>query len=239
MYVYIFIGAMLFLAILLTIVTSAGQIALNRFKKYDVIKASSQIISQQLLGFYKQKYKVTKLKFGRTYGVLSDYYSPKRRIIVLSESTYNNTSVAALAVVSHEFGHAMQHQNHSFLYLAHRFVSFWSKVFGALVIPAIITGLIMLIPILEVQHIAMWILISAGGIIVLGLIARLLTISVEFDASKRAKKMLEENKILNEYELKYVDKVLSAAGFTYIASFLSTVLGITFIKKMIHKNKQN
>jgi Zn-dependent membrane protease YugP len=204
--------------------------------------ASAGITAQQLLWFYKQKYNMTKLKFSLTLGELSDYYSPRKRLIALSKSTYNNTSVAALAVVSHEFGHAMQHKNHSFLYLMHRFVGFWSKVFGVLVIPATIAGLIMLLPFLYIEYIGVWVLVGAGSAVLLGLLGRLLTISIEYDASNRAKKILSENKILTDYELKYVDKVLGAAGFTYVASFISTILGITFIKRLVirrSKTKQS
>ena len=225
-------------AILLTLVTSANQIVMGRFKKYNVMISISDVNAQQLLAFYAKKYDMLKLKMGISYhGELSDCYIPRRKTILLSSSTYNNKSVAALAVVSHEFGHAMQHKKHSFLYIMHRFVSFSSRVLGVLVLPATIVGLILLLPFL-LPHIAVWILTGAAGIIFLGLLGRLLTISVEYDASARAKKLLSENNVLQEHELKFVDKVLSAAGFTYIASFINTILGITFLKRIIYGGKK-
>lgn len=145
----------------------------------------------------------------RIAGNLTDHFDPKARVIRLSDSTYSSTSVAAIGVAAHEVGHAIQHSQ-GYLPI---------KVRNSIV------------PVVQIASYAAWplaiigILVSSQsltnfGIILFGAVVvfQLVTLPVEFNASNRAIRTLDENAILDEDELKASRKVLSAAAMTYVAS---------------------
>ncbi len=142
-------------------------------------------------------------------GNLTDHYDPKNNVIRLSDSTYSSTSVAAIGVAAHEVGHAVQH--------AEGYAPI--KVRNAIV------------PVVQIASYAAWPLAIIGllmgmtglaefGIILFGLVVlfQLITLPVEFNASGRAIKTLENNGILDTQEIAASKKVLSAAAMTYVAS---------------------
>ena len=145
----------------------------------------------------------------RVAGNLTDHFDPKARVIRLSDSTYSSTSVAAIGVAAHEVGHAIQHSQ------------------GYLPIKVRNT----IVPVVQIASYAAWplaiigILVSSQsltnfGIILFGAVVlfQLVTLPVEFNASNRAIRTLDENAILDDDELKASRKVLSAAAMTYVAS---------------------
>lgn len=150
-------------------------------------------------------------------GSLSDHYDPGKKLVCLSESNYSSTSLAALGVAAHECGHAIQHQKgyaplkvRTALVPVVNIASFASW-------PIFIIGLIMSIrPLL-------W----AGIICFCGaLVFQLVTLPVEFDASRRALVNLESSGILGRDEVGGSRKVLRAAAMTYVASVLATFLQV-------------
>ncbi len=145
----------------------------------------------------------------RVAGNLTDHFDPKARVIRLSDSTYSSTSVAAIGVAAHEVGHAIQHSQGY--------------------IPIKVRNTI--VPVVQIASYAAWplaiigILVSSQsltnfGIILFGAVVlfQLVTLPVEFNASNRAIRTLDENAILDDDELKASRKVLSAAAMTYVAS---------------------
>lgn len=149
-------------------------------------------------------------------GHLSDHYNPRNRTINLSREIHDGTSIASLAVASHECGHAIQH-----------LVGYKPLIFRNSILPlcnvgqylgwfAVIIGLIM-----GSSSIA-WIgVILMSGI----LLFQLATLPVEFDASSRALNILKTNYLTTD-EYYGARKMLSAAAFTYVASLLSTILSL-------------
>lgn len=148
-------------------------------------------------------------------GVLTDHYDPRNKTLRLSEGVYGSTSVAALGIAAHEAGHAMQDKE-GYAFLGFRtaivpVVSFGSK----LSLPIFIIGLIMSYRPLT------WIGI---GLFALTVIFTLITLPVEFDASKRAIRMLNASGVIAGDEEQSVRKVLNAAAMTYVAAAVGAVL---------------
>ena len=148
-------------------------------------------------------------------GKLTDHYDPRTKVVKLSDSVYNSTSVAAVGVAAHECGHAIQHQ----------------KGYGPLVLRST------LVPAANIGSSLSWPIFVAGlifsmrpllmlGILMFGLavIFQLVTLPVEFNASSRAIRILEGNGMLGESEITGAKKVLRAAAMTYVASLASSIL---------------
>ena len=166
---------------------------------------------------------VNDVKVVKANGRLTDCYNPKYKVIKLSTDTYYSSSIAALGVMAHEVGHAIQHNKKVLLFRIRQFLSpvvgFVSKAFFPLVLLGSIFNIMFLLPTIGYY-------IVLGSVIFYGasLIFELITLPLEFDASKRAMKLLSETGTLNSVELSHTKKVLSAAAQTYIASFASTLL---------------
>ncbi|MEA4826112.1 MAG: zinc metallopeptidase [Clostridium sp.] len=148
-------------------------------------------------------------------GKLSDHYDPRRRVMRLSRDVYYGTSVASIGVAAHETGHAIQHQRHY--------------------APLQIRNAI--VPVVNFSSNASWIIfllglfLGFGYLVNIGIVLfiavvlfQLITLPVEFDASNKALKVLEERNILYGDEIKGAKSVLSAAAMTYVAAALTAVL---------------
>ncbi len=155
-------------------------------------------------------------KIERVAGNLTDHYDPRTKTLRLSESVYGNSSVAAIGVAAHECGHAIQHDR-SYAPLKIRSVLAPVASFGAnLSWPLILVGL----------------LLGGSGILIqIGIIMfavavffQLVTLPVEFNASKRAIGMLSDTGILYSEEVPKARKVLGAAALTYVAAAATSIL---------------
>ena len=150
-------------------------------------------------------------------GILSDHFDPKKNTVNLSPKVYNDPSIASLAIAAHEVGHAIQYaENYSMISLRNSILPF-----------AIVSG--------NLGWIAAIIGLASGleslfyiGVIMLLVIAtfQLITLPIEFDASKRALVELETGNYISFDEKADVKSMLSAAAFTYVAALLSTIFQI-------------
>ena len=148
-------------------------------------------------------------------GNLTDHYDPKSRVLRLSDSVFSSKSVAALGVAAHECGHAIQHAK------AYAPLKIRNSVFpvvnisSSLAVPIIMLGLIFNTPFL----------IDAGIILFSAVVFfQLVTLPVEFNASRRALAILEDSYFLEGSEIKSARKVLSAAALTYVASAILSAM---------------
>lgn len=161
-------------------------------------------------------------------GNLTDNYNPKDKTLNLSQSVYAGTSLSAVGVAAHETGHAIQHQNEYFPLVLRSSVVPLVNFSSKLSIPLIFIGLLFSGRLLDF------------GIILFGIVVifQLMTLPVEFNASKRAVKLLSENNFLDETEIPAVKKVLSAAALTYVAAAVSAIANlIRYI--VIAQNRKN
>ena len=152
-----------------------------------------------------------------TNGYLTDHYDPKRKVIRLSKDVYEGSSVSSMAIAAHECGHAIQDKE-GYLFLRLR-----SLIFPVVNIATSISYYIILIGfIFEMLN-----LVYIGiGLTSLGLLFQIITLPVEFNASKRAEKELDTMHLADSEEKSGVKKVLVSAALTYVAGVLTSALQI-------------
>jgi len=150
----------------------------------------------------------------RVSGELTDHYDPAGKVIRLSETVYGHSSIAALGVAAHEAGHAIQHkEGYAPLALRNTMVKV-TGIGSQLAIPLFFLGLFLQLP-----------LLTGIGIVLFSLVTvfQLITLPVEFNASKRALATLGSKGILGSSELPGAKKVLSAAALTYVAALVMSL----------------
>jgi len=150
-------------------------------------------------------------------GNLTDHYDPARKVIRLSTEVYHGNSIASASVAAHEVGHAIQDKE------GYSFMRFRSKLFPLVNFSSYAGYFAVMIGLIFGLTDFIWIGIALEVII---LLFQLVTLPVEFDASKRAKEEMEKQNLLSSSEIKGSDRMLKAAAFTYVASVLTTILQI-------------
>ncbi len=149
----------------------------------------------------------------RTGGHLTDHYDPQTRALHLSAEVYDTDSLAAVGIAAHEAGHALQHRELYWPLQVRLGLLPLTRLGTRLALPLLVAGLLLRVPPL--------IVIGAGLFLVL-LTFQLLTLPLEFDASRRAGRLLRECGLVSAQELTGVGEVLNAAAWTYIAAFTLT-----------------
>lgn len=208
-------GIAYFLMIAAVIFSYAMQALVNStFKKYSSVNSRrgmpAHVIARQILDSYGL-YNVTVVKID---GRLSDHYDPRKNVVALSDSTFFSTSVAAIGVAAHEVGHAVQHNTG---YLPIKIRSFFVPIaqFGSKSwILFFFLGMFFSLPfLLEI------------GIVLFAFVVlfQLVTLPVEFNASRRALNTIESQFLLEKDEMQGARKTLSAAAMTYIAGLMVAV----------------
>ena len=188
------------------------------FNKYSQLRSMSGMNGAQAAQRVLQAAGIYDVQVRHVSGSLTDHYDPRTKTVNLSDPVYNATSVAALGVAAHECGHAIQ-QAKSYAPLSIRSALVPIANFGSMLAwPVILIGLLFNTR-------------SSGLIIDIGILLfsaavlfQLVTLPVEFDASRRALVMLRTQGILADDELKYTRKVLKSAALTYVASAAAAIL---------------
>ena len=188
----------------------------STFNKYNQVKSQKNITGSQAAQFILQDSGITNVSIHPIGGNLTDNYNSQNKTLNLSESTAQQTSVAAIGVAAHECGHAVQDQVNYFpMKLRHAIVPV-ANLGSTIAFPIILVGVL-----LGGNRTLIYLGIFAFS---LALLFQLVTLPVEFDASRRAIKILSEGNLLTEEEVPLVRKVLIAAALTYVAGALSTFL---------------
>ena len=200
------------------LVTSAAQIYINSsYSKTKRIKNRAGITGAQTARKILDENGLSNVKVEEVSGILGDHYDPRTKTVRLSSDIYRNTSIASASVAAHECGHAIQDkEGYFFLKLRNSIVplvNFASYAGYFAILIGIIASSLKII----------WIGIIAEIVI---LVFQLITLPVEFAASKRALKQLEKQKILEKIEISTSKKMLTAAALTYVASVTATILEI-------------
>lgn len=217
-----FLGAML-VCMLLSAVAS-GRVR-TTYSKYSKFRCSSGLSGYEAANRLLRANGVNDISVGQVRGQLTDHYHPKKRIVNLSQSTYDNSSVAAVAVAAHEIGHVMQKKDGNFLYRIRTALVPVVNFGSYLAMPLVLVGLLLdAYSAIAVPDIGFK--VAMVGVILYGgsLLFALVTLPVELNASKRAKEMLLEQGVLTEEELPGAKKVLSAAAMTYFVSLLTSLV---------------
>ena len=211
-YYDIFYLLMIAAAIFALAMQASVKSTFNKYNKVPTMRGiPAHVIARQILDSYGL-YDVTVMQVA---GHLSDHYDPRTNTVALSESTFFNSSVAAIGVTAHEVGHAVQYnKDYAPIKLRAIFapaVQISSNAWAVIFIIGIAAGL----PILQNVGIALFFFI---------LLFQFITLPVEFDASRRAVKVMRDQFLLGADELQGAKKVLTAAAMTYVAGFLVTLL---------------
>ncbi len=195
-----------------------GLAALNvrtTFARYSKIPNSRGLTGMDVARMMLEQAGIYDVSIQPIQGNLTDHYSPREKVLRLSESVYSSTSVAAIGVAAHECGHALQHKE-GYAPLRLRSISVPLANIGAwLSWPVIILGIAL-----------DWLGLAQLGIYLFAFVVafQLITLPVEFNASRRALTVLETGGYLSSEELSGSRKVLTAAAMTYVAALLSTIL---------------
>lgn len=210
------------------IITLGAQCYINtKYKQTKKIKIKNKIKGFEVAREILDKHDLKNVEVIETGGVLSDHYDPKNKVVRLSTDIYNGSSIASVSVAAHECGHAIQDKS-KYIFLRIRssiipLVNISSK-FGYI---AILIGLIS----------------RRAGFLKIGIVFELvillfqiITLPVEFNASKRGLKELKELSIVKDEELKLSKDMLRAAALTYVASVTATLLEI--IRLLVALNRK-
>ena len=222
MYFYYYIlGIILLPAIILSIY---AQIKVNStYNKYSKVMSNKNLTGKQVAERILSESGISDVKVIETSGTLTDYYDSKNKVLALSKANFNSSSIASAGVTAHECGHAIQDATNYFPLKLRQIVIKTYNLTSKLLIPLLIVGFLFDF-ILLIPKLANAFLIIGTIVFGLSLLMNLVTLPVEFNASKRALKILDETLILTPEETKQAKKVLSAAALTYIAAFLYSLL---------------
>ena len=212
---------MLDLLLVLVVPLVLGLWAQNKvqgtYKKYSQVRSRGRITGREAAEAVMRQAGIRDVQITQVPGHLTDHYDPRHKKLALSEENYRGTSLAALGVAAHEAGHAIQHKQ-KYAPLQARMALIPVTQFASQLLPIVILGWFFL-PFLQ-SPLILWL---AVGVYMVLTLFQLITLPVEFDASKRAKQQLAGLGIIDEDEMPGVSKTLSAAGWTYVAAFITSL----------------
>lgn len=205
---------------------SASAKVHSAFKAYGNMPNSSRMTGYDTAVRLLRSNGVRDISVGRVRGTLSDHYHPTKKIVNLSDSVYGDASIASVAVAAHEIGHVMQKKKGYIPYKIRSVLVPLTNIGSRLALPLVLIGLILDVFVGLSQNSDAGFYLALVGVALYGLstLFALVTLPVELNASRRAKKMLVAEGILREDELPYADKMLDAAAKTYVASLLTSLV---------------
>lgn len=199
---------------------------MSAYSKWSKVRSRGNLTGAEAAGAILKSAGIDNVEVVAIEGHLTDHYDPASNRLCLSNANYHGTSLAALGVSAHEAGHALQHYRH----------------YAPLKLRMI------LVPVTQVASIALPFIILGGfflqllGLIKLAVVAyliltffQLVTLPVEFDASRRAKRELVNLGILDEDESVGVNETLDAAGLTYVAAFVASLANLVHFLLMVRR----
>lgn len=206
-YILIIIG------LVITMIASAK--VNSTFKKYSKMGNAMGYTAEQVAKSILESSGIYDVRIEKVRGNLTDHYAPGQKVLRLSDSVYGQKSVAAIGVAAHECGHAIQHQ-----------VGYGPLKLRSLSVPLANIGSYLSYPIIVLGFVLEKVNLMNFGIFLFCFVIlfQLITLPVEFNASRRAMRILEEKHILDGKELTCAGKVLKAAAMTYVAAVVSALL---------------
>jgi len=207
-------GIGLFLLFLILVPGLVAQVMVrSAINKYSRVPAQSGRSGAQAAAELMADAGIHDVQITRADGFLGDHYDPRTKTLALSPDVYDGHSIAALGIAAHETGHAIQHQ-HLYAPLQVRSAIVPATMFvSQFVWPIVLIGFLFRSPLL--------IELGIIGYAIL-LVFQLVTLPVEFNASSRAKMILQTSGLINRNEIQGVNSVLNAAALTYVAAAVAT-----------------
>ena len=205
----------------------------NTFSKYSQVRNRTGMTGAEAAQRILQGAGIYDVRIEHINGNLTDHFDPRSKVLRLSDSVYGSASVAAVGVAAHECGHAIQHAK-GYAPLKLRSVLVPVANFGSKIAwPLIVLGLF-------ITSKSSTLLINLGIIAFLGsVLFQVVTLPVEFNASNRAIRIIEETGLMQGEEVKSARKVLSAAALTYVASAATAILQLLRIFLLVGGRRRN
>lgn len=204
----------------------------STFTKYSRVSSRNGLTGVQAAQKVLEQNGVFNVSFDRISGNLTDNYDPRTNVIHLSEPVYGSASVAALGVAAHEAGHAVQQaQSYGPIKLRQAMVPV-TRIGSSISVPLIIIG--MLMPVQYNFIITLGIILYSAAVLF-----TIITLPVEFNASARAIRALEQSGALYSEELAGAKKVLQAAALTYVAAALTSILTLLRFILILNNRRGN
>lgn len=202
----------------------------SAFEKWSQVGSSSGVTGAQMARTILDRNGLTDVEVRSTPGELSDHYDPRNRTVNLSPSVFGTASVAAVSVAAHEVGHAIQHQKAYAPFQARSAVAPVAQFSSRAFMPLFIGGFILQIVTGVQGGIGEYAMILAIVAFAVGVLFQLVTLPVEFDASRRAKRQLTDMNISSSgaAEVRGTAQVLNAAALTYVAAALAAVAQLAY-----------
>ena len=198
----------------------------SKFKQYSQTPLASGLSGKEIAEMMLRDNGIYDVKVLSVEGQLTDHYNPADKTVNLSDAVYNGRNAASAAVAAHECGHAVQHATaYSMLQFRSAMVPIQNvsaQVMNFMMIAFMFGGFFFM---RQNMGMLLGIYLACYGVFAL---FSLVTLPVEFDASKRAKNLLHAQGFVNQTELKGVDKVLDAAAWTYVAAAIQAVLTVMY-----------
>lgn len=224
-YILILVG------VILSLLASAG--VNSAFTKYSKVRNSRGITGAEAAERVLHSAGIYDVKIEKVAGNLSDHYDPRSKVLRLSEGVYSQATVAAVGVATHECGHAIQHAR-GYAPLQLRSVLVPIANFGSRIAwPLILIGLLF-----SSESSMMFIYLGIFAYLA-AVLFQVVTLPVEFNASRRAVQMIEQTALLQEDEVRGTKKVLRAAALTYVASAVASILQLLRIFLLAGGRRRN
>lgn len=207
-YILVLIGALLCIL--------ANSLVKSTYKRYAKVYSQCGLTGAEAAQKILTYKGITDVRVERVNGYLTDHFDPRTKVVRLSEATYDSTSIAAIGVAAHECGHVIQHEE-GYLPIKIRSTLVPAANIGSrLGIPIILLGVLLSMNYTLIQ-IGIW-------VFALAVLFQIVTLPVEFNASRRALAVVGDFGILNSNENNQCKKVLGAAALTYVAAAAASVL---------------
>lgn len=202
----------------------------STFQRYARVPSSSGMTGREMALRILAACGLSNVGVEASPGDLTDHYDPARRVVRLSEPVYGRSSVAALGVAAHECGHALQHQQ-GYIAMQWRWALLRPANLGTSMAPWLVfLGLVM--------GRAGSVLMDIGIVLfAAAVVFHLVTLPVEFNASRRAMAQLQAAGVVAPQDVKGVREVLQAAGFTYVAAAAAAVLSL--VQLLVLRRERN
>lgn len=190
----------------------------SRFAAYSKITLSARLTGKEVAEKMLRENGIYDVKVISVQGFLSDHYNPINKTINLSPEVYNNYSVAAAAIAAHETGHAVQHA------AAYSWLTLRSKLVPAVQLSSTLVNWILLIGVIMASSGNTTLLLVGIALFAISVLFSLITLPVEFDASKRALAWLQRTNVTTSAEYPKAKNALTWAAMTYVVAALAAVV---------------
>ena len=199
------------------IVLAAQSFISSSYNKYKKVSNNKNISGSEVARIILDKNGLNDIHVVEVSGELTDHYDPTRKVVRLSSSIFHGNSIAAMAVAAHECGHAIQDkENYTFMRIRSSLVPVVNFVSYA---GYFVTLFGLFIGVTGYLKVGIFMLLAT-------ILFQLVTLPVEFDASRRAKVQIDELSLAPNNELDAVKNMLFAAAMTYVASLVSSILNL-------------